>query len=254
MSTTTILIDGDIVAHRTLAAATTRLDFGDGPTTHVDLQQAFRLVDHEVREALDHLGADRAVFAMSVEDAHWRRRVFEGYKSRRKSEKPDGYREVVDYIHQTYRAHSWPPLEGDDVLGILATATRAGAACFGVTTRRIILSIDKDMRTLPCRLARSFRGEVETITEEEADYNHLYQTLVGDTMDDFPGCPGIGPVRAKRLLDAHPDPYDRWHAVVRAFEKRGLTEDDALAQARCARILRWGEYDFEAQEPILWDP
>jgi DNA polymerase I len=36
--------------------------------------------------------------------------------------------------------------------------------------------------------------------------------------------------------------------------KEGLTEDDALLQARLARILRADEYDFKAKRPILWEP
>ena len=37
-----------------------------------------------------------------------------------------------------------------------------------------------------------------------------------------------------------------------AFEKKGLTESDALVQARVARILRASDYDFAAKKPILW--
>ena len=39
-----------------------------------------------------------------------------------------------------------------------------------------------------------------------------------------------------------------------AFEKKGLTEDDALLQARVARILRASDYDFKKKEPIMWTP
>ena len=45
-----------------------------------------------------------------------------------------------------------------------------------------------------------------------------------------------------------------WARVVRTFESRGLTEEDALVQARVARILREGDYDFAERQPILWSP
>jgi len=41
---------------------------------------------------------------------------------------------------------------------------------------------------------------------------------------------------------------------VAAFESRGLTEEDALIQARVARILRADDYDFKESQPILWSP
>ena len=70
-------------------------------------------------------------------------------------------------------------------------------------------------------------------------------------MDNYPGCPGIGPVRAKRILADADDP---WAAVVQAYEKKGLGEEDALLQARLARILQEDTWDQENKEPILWTP
>ena len=32
-------------------------------------------------------------------------------------------------------------------------------------------------------------------------YNFWYQMLVGDTVDNIKGCPGIGPVKAKKVLE-----------------------------------------------------
>ena len=88
------------------------------------------------------------------------------------------------------------------------------------------------------------------ITEEYADYFHLYQTLVGDTTDGYPGLKGIGDKRATALLEKEAS----WETVVKAYEKAGETEEDALVQARLARILRASDYNFETREPILWSP
>ena len=75
------------------------------------------------------------------------------------------------------------------------------------------------------------------VTEEDANYNHLLQALTGDAVDGYSGCPGIGIKRASRLLDADAS----WDSVIAAYDKAGLTEEDALVQARVARILRHGE-------------
>jgi len=58
-------------------------------------------------------------------------------------------------------------------------------------------------------------------------------------------------VKATKILE---DAEDPWAAIVATYESRGLTEDDALIQARCARILRACDYDFKRREIILWQP
>jgi len=64
----------------------------------------------------------------------------------------------------------------------------------------IVISQDKDMKTLP---ATVWNGkDLVTYTEAEADYWHMYQTLVGDAADGYKGCPKVGPVKAEKLLAA----------------------------------------------------
>jgi DNA polymerase-1 len=80
----------------------------------------------------------------------------------------------------------------------------------------------------------------------------MFQTLVGDTSDGYKGCPGVGKVKAEKLLAGNDKLY--WEIVRATFEKAGLTEQDALTQARLARILRFSDWDNEKKEPILWSP
>ena len=42
--------------------------------------------------------------------------------------------------------------------------------------------------------------------------------------------------------------------MVAAYEKAGMTEEEALVQARVARILRNAEYTRKTGEVILWTP
>jgi DNA polymerase-1 len=129
-------------------------------------------------------------------------------------------------------------LEADDVLGILATKN----------PDTIIWSEDKDLLTIPAK--HWINGELATITEEEANYNFLFQTLVGDSTDNYSGCPTVGPKTANKLLSSG----CTWDTVVAAFKSKGLSEDVALENARLARILRDGEYNTETGEVKLWQP
>jgi DNA polymerase-1 len=91
--------------------------------------------------------------------------------------------------------------------------------------------------------------------EGEADYWHMFQTLTGDAVDGYKGCPGMGPVGAQKLLsDGMAMEDGMWPMVVKAYEKKNLTEEDALRNARLARILRWDDWDRKKKEPILWTP
>ena len=46
---------------------------------------------------------------------------------------------------------------------------------------------------------------------------------------------------------------EAWKAVVQQFVKKGLSEDDALTQAQCARILRASDWD-DVEGVKLWVP
>ena len=112
----------------------------------------------------------------------------------------------------------------------------------------------KDFLCVPCRLynpRHSDRGVV-TVSLDMADRYFYSQVLTGDASDNYKGCPQVGPVKADKILDAAEADY--WPAVVTAFEKAGLCVDDALVQARCARILRVGDLIPYQEEPPLWTP
>lgn len=172
------------------------------------------------------------------------------YKSNRKeTRKPLCYSRLRKMVESEYNCVAMHGLEADDVMGILAT--KPGKQ------QRIIVSQDKDMKTIPATLWDG--KDLVNVSEAEAYYFHLYQTLIGDTSDGYKGCPGVGPKKAEAILRAEENPpYTEsnwaWKRVVHAYETRGLTEADALTQARLARILRWSDWDAKKKEPILWVP
>lgn len=171
----------------------------------------------------------------------FRLKVDHTYKAMRGARKPLCYAALREQCEATYNVISFPGLEADDVMGILAT--KPGKH------QRVIISQDKDMKTIPGALWRE--GQVEHITEQQADYWHMYQTLVGDASDGFKGCPSIGPKKAEALLKGA---ENLWAVVKATYIKQGLTEADALKQARLARILRWTDWDSDKKEPRLWTP
>ena len=244
MKTSRLLIDGDILTYRTCWACQTQVQWEDDVvTTATNLKEVRAQADAMIAYWQEQLGVEQLVICFSPKGGkYFRHNILESYKGTRKaSQKPMGYHSLVEYLKDKYSYLQVPMLEADDTLGILATN--------GECSRNIIVSVDKDMLTIPCEYYNMDKEVTETVDTKLADYMHLYQTLVGDSTDNYKGCPGVGPKKAADILK-----IPSWSRVVTAFEKAGLTSDDALVQARVARILRANEYNFETGEVILWEP
>ena len=244
MKTSRLLIDGDILTYRTCWACQTQVQWEDDVvTTATNLKEVRAQADAMIAYWQEQLGVEQLVICFSPKGGkYFRHNILESYKGTRKaSQKPMGYHSLVEYLKEKYSYLQIPMLEADDTLGILATN--------GEYSRNIIVSVDKDMLTIPCEYYNMDKEITETVDTKLADYMHLYQTLVGDSTDNYKGCPGVGPKKAADILK-----IPSWSRVVTAFEKAGLTSDEALVQARVARILRANEYNFETGEVILWEP
>ena len=111
----------------------------------------------------------------------------------------------------------------------------------------IIVSPDKDMRQIAGKLY-DFNETVDITPDEGAKW-HLIQTMAGDNTDGYSGVPGIGIKKAEQIFKTK---GYTWQTVVETFEDKGMSEADALLNARLARILTVDDYDSEKKEPILW--
>jgi len=244
--TRTLLIDGDINAYQVAASIEVVTDWGDDLwTLHSDAAEGIVALDAHLEHLQETLEADEMIIALTG-SGNFRKDVLPTYKSNRKAtRKPICLPAMRQHLIDNYEVRMFDGLEGDDVLGIMATGSF-------IKGEKIIVSIDKDMKTIPCSYYRSTHPDegVVEVDETEADYWHLLQTLTGDTTDGYKGCPGIGPKKAEAILEADPT----WGAVVATYEKAKLGEEEALIQARCARILRASDFNFKTKEPILWTP
>lgn len=149
-------------------------------------------------------------------------------------------------------------LEADDICGISSTSLQKANM-----REPVIVSIDKDMQQIPglsyswMAAARNGTvGLVQYTSEFEGDRMHFYQTLVGDVVDNYTGCPMIGPKKADKILDECVVTHGEldWAWIYEAFKRKGLSEEYALTQARVARILRCEDWDPKHKEVTLWKP
>jgi len=244
-----LLIDGDIVAYQQSFLTENPVHWGDDLwTLHSDAKEAKQRTDVFLQDLKSTLNADELVIAVSS-STNFRKTILPSYKENRvKQRKPLVLGEIREHLIFEHKAIYFPHLEADDVIGIMATTPSEA--------EKIVVSIDKDFKCIPAFQYNwnSADAGVVKINEIEANINFMTQTMTGDQVDGYPGCPGIGPKRAEAILQGMTDIKEMWEAVKQAFKKAGLGESEALIQARMARILRNGEYNNKTHKVELWNP
>ncbi len=238
-------LDTDILLYRAASAAETEIEWDtDIWSLYTDLKEAKSIFNAQIENIKQRLQVEDFICCLSDHKSNFRKEIDPSYKSNRKgTRKPVGYTALVDWVRDTYKSLSKPSLEADDVMSLLATKEENIGKC-------IIVSDDKDMLSCPTKVYRPTRDELLDIRPAQADAYFFTQVLTGDTADGYPGCKGVGEKTAAKILGNRPT----WSSVEQAFIKAGLTKEDALTQARLARILRWEDWDQENQKPILWRP
>ena len=242
---TTLLVDADIVAFKAAARAEEVTAFGKtvGP-----IEDAKADCDATIRGYEKLLGADSSVMALSCRRDNFRNDVLPSYKmGRDSSTRPEHLTALKLHLAESYPSKLFHRLEGDDVLGILQTKDDSDT---------IIVSEDKDLRTVPGKLYAPHRDEVGLIdiTPLEANQFLMWQTICGDSTDGFKGALGVGKRSpyAEAVLAADAD--ELWDIVTEAYASVDMTEDEAIVQARCAKILTIKNFNLFTKEVTLWTP
>jgi DNA polymerase-1 len=227
-SQTLLLVDGSSYLYRAFhAMPDLRVVAGD-PTSPAT--GAIRGMINMMQRLRKDVRADYAVCVFDAKGPTFRDALYPAYKAQR-SAMPDDLRSQVEAIHEVVQLMGWkvlsvPGVEADDVIGTLA--------CIGSQQgiEVIISSGDKDLS----QLVDQRITVIDTMNERRRDLAGVeaefgvpprlmidYQTLVGDTVDNVPGVPKVGPKTAvKWLLE-----YGSLDALVaRADEIKGVAGEN----------------------------
>lgn len=175
-------------------------------TADKEISAAF---DATVRRIADLAHAEPLVAVCCDAPPYWRKEIAPAYKANREAAPPMAVEQLARVIERL-RADglllwSSPGFEADDV--IAWAAGEAVSAGHPVT----IVSNDKDLHQLVGPTVRCFAPMTEKTYDESAVKEKHgvypaqmvdYLALVGDTSDNVPGVPGVGPKTAAALVEA----------------------------------------------------
>lgn len=213
-----VLIDGHAIIHRAyhaLPMLTTR----EGQP--VNAVYGFATMILKVIETMQ---PTHMAVAFDLPVQTFRHETYVAYQSHR-PRADDGLRSQVQLVKDLVEAagiaqYSAPGFEADDVLGTLATLavqrTKNKGQRGGDFDEVVIVTGDRDILQLVNKRVKVFmptKGLSEGRTMDEAgvlDYLGVrpdqiieYKALVGDSSDNYPGVPGVGPKTAIGLIQKH---------------------------------------------------
>lgn len=251
-----LLIDGDVLLYRCLFRLVSN---GQVPDHAVDVYEEFQIeVERWVnRFKAGYLYSDpdiRDVNLYISPDKTFRHDIHPGYKTtRRKQDRPPWYDYAREAIWNLENCTSmcFPYLEADDALGIVATNPY-------FCPQSVIVTIDKDLNQIPGYHYNPMKDEHYYVTDDEASYFMRQQWLTGDSGDDIPGLPGIGPKRAQRILapfwckDTNRFDWNRadW-AIRKTYIDRGFSSAYCEQQRTLVEILQYSHFNCISDGAII---
>ena len=208
--------------------------------------------------------------AFDLHGPTFRHDMFPEYKAQR-DVMPEDIRKAIPYIREIIKGYNIPIIEkagfeADDVIGTLAkTAEREGFQVFMVTP-------DKDYAQLVSENIFMYKpkrmgNEMEILGVAQVCENFQIQNplqvidvlgLMGDTSDNIPGCPGIGPKTAMKLVSEFGSVDGVYQNIgkLKGKQKESLEqfEDQVRMSRKLAEIILDVPLEFNQEELLRSEP
>ena len=222
-----LLIDGDPLTYQAAFSQ-------DGQTVGGICDKLDKIIE-EILQATNPYATKEDYQIFLTGKGNFRNEVSDTYKMNRVGrEKPLLLGFARQYLIDTYGATVSEGQEADDDIAI--EATRLYPDC-------VIVSVDKDFRTIPSTIYNPRRQSWEKITEEAATFNFYEQVLTGDAVDHVIGLYKVGPKTAQKMLSECQTDVEMFKVCVEAYE------NDVERVIMNARLL-W----LRRQENQVWMP
>ena len=230
---TLLLVDGSSYLYRAFHAMPDLRAVPGDPTSAAT--GAIRGMINMMQALRKEVPTQRAACVFDAKGPTFRDAMYPEYKAHR-SPMPDDLRSQIEPIHQMVRMLGWtvldvPGVEADDVIATLAVT----AAEQGMTV--VVSSGDKDLSQLVnehITIMDTMNGKKRDVAGVTAEFGVPpslmidFQTLVGDTVDNVPGVPKVGPKTAAKWLME----YGSLEALLQNAEAIKGVAGENLRQAR----------------------
>lgn len=223
------LIDADPIAYR--AACAVKDDEPVQNALHNAKVQLERIVDIFDR------GLEYKAYLTGSGNYRHDLATIQPYKGNRTQPKPQYLEAVREYMVYAWKAVVVDGREADDACGCDQWASRDKSTC--------IVSIDKDLKTIPGWHFNPVKEEHSYVTLDEANKFFYTQLLTGDRTDNIRGVDGIGPKKAEKFLEGLRSEHDMYRKCLDVYtgkyKDKGL--EYLLENAQLLYIQRKGEDD-----------
>jgi len=191
------------------------LDFNEEDFTIVEgyelqpIANCLHIVNKMITSICKGSKADEYVVYLSGDD-NFREQtaVTHKYKGNRTAKKPEYYDKIREHLIKYHNGIVTQGIEADDAMGIGQWKDYQGAQELSQSMQwekdictTIICTIDKDLDMIPGWHYNWKKDKLYWVEEEEGMLFFYQQLLTGDTIDNIIGLKGIGPVKAKKILE-----------------------------------------------------
>jgi hypothetical protein len=274
-----LLVDGDILRYE-LGAICQTVDevFGVPVVVPHSLDRVKETIDWRLEQIMDATDSDTfEVFLSAGSNYRYDIAKTHVYKGQRdKSFKPVHWKTIGEIIMEDHGGWMVHGAEADDALSIFAREDPENT---------VIASRDKDLRIIPCWhyawKCGEKQPEVPIHKIDELGYvaaakypsggykligeglRFFYgQILAGDDIDNYKGCPSIGPQKAASILAGCNTEIELWEAAYWAFTAKLGPEagyERLIEQARLAWLLSeaevtYDDHNIHVSPSSLWNP
>lgn len=192
-----------------------------GPVAH-SLSNAKRVVE-QILDNLQH--TEYQLFIQG--EGNFRKDLYPEYKmNRAEFSRPVHEHDIKDYLVRRWGAQRVNGEEADDTVSWLQCSD---------LDKYCIVGIDKDLMSTPGAHWNPDKQEYLYLTQEQADWNFYTQLLTGDASDNIPGLPGVGPKKARKILEGSEDYIQ---TIREEFLERGYNEDYLVLMGRLVWLRR----------------
>jgi len=200
----------------------------DAIERNVDAQpasHALNAIRTTVEAVIEQTQAEQVeIYLSNLDGDNFRNLIYPDYKKQRKhSERPVHFKAIRNWLLVSQNAIVTHGLEPDDLMAIRAQELTTLGTPFTIVTN------DKDMMQIPGDHYNWSKHTFKTVKPWDAMYSLYTQILVGDSIDNVKGCPGIGPAKARTALKGATTEEELLDATFEAY-KKAYSGDEAKAK------------------------